>query len=52
VVGDRRLPALFGVYGEATTFLIDQHGIIIGRDLPEAELVQEIKRALDLVGLE
>ncbi len=35
-----------GIYGEATNFLIDQNGVIIGRDLHGAELVAAVKRAL------
>ena len=49
VVGDMKLPGKFGVYGEATNFLIDQEGVIIGRDLKGSELVLAIRKALGMV---
>lgn len=48
VAGDRRLPSQFQVFGEATNFLIDKDGSIIGRDLEGSELVREIKNALEM----
>jgi peroxiredoxin len=46
VVGDRSLAARLGVFGEAANFLIDQNGLIIGRDLRGADLVEAVKTAL------
>jgi peroxiredoxin len=42
-------PALFrklGIFGEATNFLVDQNGMIVGRDLKGSELVDAVKRTL------
>jgi peroxiredoxin len=42
-------PALFrklGIFGEATSFLIDRDGIIVGRALKGSELVNAVKRTL------
>lgn len=37
-----------GIFGEATSFLIDQDGVIIGRDLKGADLVDAVKRTLGI----
>ena len=42
-------PALFrklGIFGDATSFLIDQNGMIVGRDLKGSDLVDAVKRTL------
>lgn len=42
-------PALLkklGIFGEATSFLIDQNGLIVGRDLKGSELTAAVKRTL------
>lgn len=42
-------PALLrklGVFGEATSFLLDQNGQVVGRDLKGAELTDAVKRSL------
>jgi hypothetical protein len=35
-----------GIFGEATSFLIDQNGQIVGRDLKGSELTAAVKRTL------
>jgi hypothetical protein len=40
------LAARYGVFGEATSFLVDESGVIIGRDLSGSELVEAIKGAM------
>ena len=42
-------PALFrklGIFGEATSFLVDRNGTIVGRDLKGSDLVDAVKRTL------
>jgi hypothetical protein len=42
-------PALLrklGIFGEATSFLIDRNGLIVGRDLKGSDLTDAVKRAL------
>ena len=42
-------PVLFrklGIFGEATSFLIDQDGMIVGRDLKGSDLIDAVKRTL------
>lgn len=46
IAGDRELPKQYGVYGEATSFLLDENGVIIGCDLTGSDLVEAIKSAL------
>ncbi|MFH0953894.1 MAG: TlpA disulfide reductase family protein [Verrucomicrobiota bacterium] len=48
VVGDKALPRKLGIFGEATSFLVDRDGMIIGRDLKGADLVAAVKRALGI----
>ena len=48
VVGDRRLPSRYGIFGEATSFLLDRDGIIIGRNLRGAELTRALVESLGL----
>jgi hypothetical protein len=47
VVGDDELARGLGLFGTATSFLLDGQGAILGRDLTEANLVQAIKDALE-----
>jgi len=46
VYGERELPALFGVYGEAVNILVGADGRIIGRDLSGADLAEAVRAAL------
>lgn len=46
VVGDATLPSQLGIFGEASNFLVDRNGTIIGRDLHGADLVEAIKGSL------
>ena len=46
VYGNTALPRQLGIFGEATNFLLDQNGIIIGRNLRGAELAAALGRAL------
>lgn len=46
VAGDRALARSLGIFGEATNFLVDRNGVIVGRDLRGADLVAAAKRAL------
>ena len=46
VVGQDSFPRQLGLYGVATSFLVDGQGQIIGRDLSAADLVEAIKGAL------
>ncbi len=45
---DPAIASQFGLHGEATSFLVDRDGVIIGRNLRGADLVLAIRRALDL----
>ena len=46
VVNDTALCSQLGIFGEASNFLIDRSGAIIGRDLRGADLVEAVKGAL------
>lgn len=46
VAPDAALLKKLGIFGEATSFLIDQNGQIVGRDLKGAELTDAVKRTL------
>jgi peroxiredoxin len=46
VAPDPALLKKLGIFGEATSFLIDQNGLIIGRDLKGSELTDAVKRTL------
>ena len=46
VLGEQELPRQLGLFGESANFLIDQNGIIIGRNLRGSELAQALQRAL------
>ena len=46
IVGDDRLPGRFGIYGEATSYLLDPNGVVIGRDLKGSNLVRAIRQTL------
>ncbi|HEY8241225.1 MAG TPA: TlpA disulfide reductase family protein [Kiritimatiellia bacterium] len=46
VAGDTAVPARLGIFGEASNYLLDQNGMIIGRNLRGADLVEAIKTAL------
>ena len=46
VAGDRALTKELGIFGEATNYLVDRNGVIIGRDLHGADLAAAVKRAL------
>jgi peroxiredoxin len=46
VVGNTEVPRQLRIFGEATNFLLDRDGVIVGRDLKGAELVEAIKRSL------
>lgn len=46
VVNDTALSSQLGIFGEASNFLLDRNGAIIGRDLRGADLVEAIKGAL------
>lgn len=48
VYDERKLTRELGIFGEATNFLLDQNGVIIGRNLRGAELAAAVKRALNL----
>lgn len=46
IVGDRRLASQLGVFGEARNFLIDQNGVIVGRDLRGSDLAEAVRNLL------
>lgn len=46
IVGDKPLTRKLGIFGEATSFLLDRDGLIIGRDLKGADLMAAVKQAL------
>ncbi len=46
VYNETKLLRELGIFGEATNFLIDQNGVIIGRNLRGADLANAVKRAL------
>jgi glutathione peroxidase-family protein len=46
VTTDPGLLKKLGIFGEATSFLIDQNGQIVGRDLKGSELTDAVKRTL------
>ena len=46
IVDDLALTKKLGIYGEATSFLLDGNGNIIGRDLKGAALTEAVKRAV------
>ena len=46
VYGDTALARQLGIFGEATNFLLDQNGMIIGRNLRSSELAAAVQRAL------
>ena len=46
VYGERTLTRELGLFGEATNFLLDRNGVIIGRNLRGADLAAAINRAL------
>lgn len=37
-----------GIFGEVTSFLLDQNGLIVGRDLKGADLVEAVRKSLGL----
>ena len=45
---DPALMKKLGIFGEATSYLIDQNGLIVGRDLKGSELTAAVKRTLGL----
>lgn len=46
VVGDQALSRRLGIFGEATNYLLDRNGNIIGRNLRGADLLQAVRAAL------
>ena len=46
IAPDSALMKKLGIFGEATSFLIDQNGQIVGRDLKGSELTAAVKRTL------
>ncbi len=46
IYGDVSLVRQLGIFGEATNFLLDQNGVIIGRNLHGAELASAVQHAL------
>jgi peroxiredoxin len=46
VHGDTALASQLGIFGEASNVLIDRNGVIVGRDLHGADLVEAVKSAL------
>ncbi|MFH0908872.1 MAG: TlpA disulfide reductase family protein [bacterium] len=46
IVNESTLSAQLGIFGEASNFLLDRNGAIIGRDLHGADLVEAVKAAL------
>lgn len=46
VYGERSLVRELGIFGEATNYLLDQNGVIIGRNLRGADLAAAVNRAL------
>jgi len=46
VTPDPALLRKLGIFGEATSFLIDQNGQIVGRDLKGTQLTDAVKRTL------
>ncbi|HMP77054.1 MAG TPA: redoxin domain-containing protein [Kiritimatiellia bacterium] len=46
VYGEKDLTRQLGLFGESANFLVDQNGIIIGRNLRGAELTHALQRAL------
>lgn len=47
VYGETSLARQLGIFGEATNFLLDKNGMIIGRNLRGAELAAAVQRALN-----
>jgi hypothetical protein len=47
VYGERTLTRELGIFGEATNFLLDHNGVIIGRNLRGADLAAAVQRALN-----
>jgi peroxiredoxin len=47
VTGDLKLARQLGIYGSATTLLVDRNGQIVGRNLRGADLAAAAKRALE-----
>lgn len=48
IYSDTTLTRQLGIFGEATNFLIDRNGVIIGRNLRGAELAAAVNRALSV----
>ena len=46
IVNSRQVSRQLGLHGESASFLLDRNGVIIGRDLAEADLLEAIKAAL------
>lgn len=46
VYGERTLTRELGIFGEATNFLLDRNGVIIGRNLRGADLAAAVQKAL------
>jgi hypothetical protein len=46
VTDSTALPARLGIFGEAANYLLDQNGVIIGRNLRGADLTEAVKSAL------
>lgn len=46
VFGETELPKQLGLFGQASNYLLDQNGVIIGRDLRGSDLADAVRRAL------
>jgi len=46
IAGNRSIPAQYGIFGEARNFLLNQNGVIVGRDLRGADLAEMIRQTL------
>ncbi len=48
IVNDTKLTKELGIFGEATSFLLDKNGQIVGRNLSGADLVEAVKKTLSV----
>lgn len=48
VVGDMTLARRLGIFGDATNYLLDQNGRVIGRNLRGADLTQAVRAAMGM----
>ena len=48
IVNDTKIAKDLGIFGEATSFLLDKNGQIVGRDLVGADLVEALKKTLSV----